>query len=71
MDENAGRITRLLEEHGALMAMVHSNAAVTQALQTVGKAASVSSIAAGASHHLSRAQIGCAYYSSSSKGVDA
>lgn len=61
----------LLEQHEALIAQVQRNNDLVKIIQTVTNTNRLSSLAGGAAHNLTRSQVGCAYYASSSQGMNA
>ena len=68
MKNDDPRARDLLSQHDELLEMVRRNADLSRTMQTVTNAAALTATAAGASSGLSRSQLGCAYYASSSKG---
>lgn len=67
--QDASRV--LLEQHEALSAQVQRNEDLVKIIQTVNNTNRLSALSGGASHNLKRSQIGCAYYASSSQGINA
>lgn len=58
----------LQEQHQELMKQVSRNEELCRALLTVANATSLTKIAHGATSGLSKSQVGCAHYASSSLG---